>query len=89
MVWRRFPAAVFFWLAILPVASAQPPAVARGHGIASAQRLVDRPISEIRGLVGNEFRGVSTCTHLNDTLRRLGDLGPLADELGARASMPP
>ncbi len=27
MVWRRFPAAVFFWLAILPVASAQTRAV--------------------------------------------------------------
>ncbi len=41
---------------------------------ASAWRLHGRKVSEIRDTVRNEFHGVSTCTHLNDLLRSLGDV---------------
>lgn len=32
-----------------------------------------------RNRIRTEFVGTSTCTHLNDTLRSLGDLGALLD----------
>ncbi len=41
---------------------------------ASAGRLVGSPVDHLRDLVGREFRGLGTCTHLNDLLRALGDL---------------
>jgi hypothetical protein len=49
--------------------------------VASAERLAGLPIAEVRGRVRREFSGTSTCTHLNDTLRSLGDLSYLVDQL--------
>ena len=51
--------------------------------VASAERLAGMPIGELRTRVRREFTGTSTCTHLNDTLRALGDLEVLADQLPA------
>jgi hypothetical protein len=44
---------------------------------ASAQRLVGAPLAGLRKLVRATFTGVSTCTHLNDTLRSLEDVPEL------------
>ncbi len=49
--------------------------------VGSAARLVGGPVSDLRARVRADFVGVSTCTHLNDTLRSLADIGPL---LGTR-----
>ena len=43
----------------------------------SAQRLVGMPLEDVRRHVRDEFTGTSTCTHLNDALRSLGDLAHL------------
>ena len=51
---------------------------------ASAQRLVGRPITNLRPTVRAEFTGISTCTHLNDTLRSLEDVVGLAGRLRER-----
>jgi hypothetical protein len=48
---------------------------------ASAGRLVGRSAHDIRTLVRQDFRGLSTCTHLNDLLRSLGDIGALSQTL--------
>jgi hypothetical protein len=40
-------------------------------------------VGELRNRIRTEFVGISTCTHLNDTLRSLGDLDALLD-LGER-----
>lgn len=48
---------------------------------ASADRLVGQPIDAARDYVRRELRGTSTCTHLNDLLRSLGDVGSLATAL--------
>ncbi len=48
---------------------------------ASAQRLVGHPITALRPTVRAEFTGISTCTHLNDTLRSLEDVVGLAGRL--------
>lgn len=45
--------------------------------IASAQRIVGVLLSDVRRLVRDEFDGPSTCTHLNDELRALGDVHAL------------
>jgi hypothetical protein len=50
---------------------------------ASASRLNGRRLSDVRRLVPREFRGTSICTHLNDLLRSLADLGRLASLLPA------
>lgn len=42
--------------------------------MASAQRLVGTSIVDVRGRVRAEFRGETTCTHLNDQLRSLADV---------------
>jgi hypothetical protein len=47
----------------------------------SAGRLVGHHVSEVRTLVGRGFRGTTTCTHLNDLLRSLSDVGALAAHL--------
>ena len=47
----------------------------------SAQRLDGQPIAALRELVRRDFRGLGTCTHLNDLLRSLGDLAGLAAQL--------
>lgn len=44
---------------------------------ASADRLVGQPVAEIREFVRSSLRGTSTCTHLNDLLRSLGDVATL------------
>jgi hypothetical protein len=44
---------------------------------ASAQRLVGRPLAEIRREVRDTFDGITTCTHLNDELRAFGDVHAL------------
>jgi hypothetical protein len=48
---------------------------------ASAERLSGMTIAELRTRVRREFTGTSTCTHLNDTLRSLGDLEVLVGQL--------
>ena len=53
---------------------------------ASAGRLVGRRVDEVPALVRTDLRGTSTCTHLNDLLRTLGDVGALADQLLARTA---
>ncbi|HZP29567.1 MAG TPA: DUF2889 domain-containing protein, partial [Acidimicrobiia bacterium] len=45
--------------------------------VASAARLAGRPTAGLRGYVRETFVGTSTCTHLNDVLRGLADVGPL------------
>ena len=49
--------------------------------LASADRLSGMPVGELRSHVRREFKGTSTCTHLNDTLRSLGDVHALIDGL--------
>ncbi|HVU72046.1 MAG TPA: DUF2889 domain-containing protein [Mycobacteriales bacterium] len=43
----------------------------------SAHRIVGRSLPEIRRLVRDTFAGPTTCTHLNDELRALGDVHAL------------
>lgn len=45
---------------------------------ASADRLVGQQVSGVRDFVRTTMRGRSTCTHLNDLLRSLGDVATLA-----------
>lgn len=52
---------------------------------ASAGRLVGTSAAGLRSRVRAEFTGISTCTHLNDTLRALADVGTL---IGALESQP-
>lgn len=47
--------------------------------IASATRVEGMTLTELRGRIRGEFVGTSTCTHLNDTLRAIGDLEALLD----------
>jgi hypothetical protein len=49
----------------------------------SATRLCGEPVHGLRRLVRNNFHGVDTCTHLNDMLRSLADIAPLAALLAA------
>ena len=49
--------------------------------VASAERLSGMPVAELRTRVRREFTGTSTCTHLNDTLRSLGDLEVLVAQI--------
>jgi hypothetical protein len=49
----------------------------------SATRLCGEPVPGLRRLVRNNFHGVETCTHLNDMLRSLADIAPLAALLAA------
>ncbi len=53
--------------------------------LASAGRLSGMPVAELRNYVRREFKGTSTCTHLNDTLRSLGDVDVLVQALSAPA----
>jgi hypothetical protein len=50
---------------------------------ASAGRLAGTPVAGLRRRVREEFLGVGTCTHLNDTLRALADVGALIAVLRA------
>jgi Protein of unknown function (DUF2889) len=47
--------------------------------IGSAARVQGLTLSELRGRIRGGFVGVSTCTHLNDTLRAIADLAALLD----------
>ena len=47
--------------------------------IGSAARARGMTLWELRGRIRGEFVGTSTCTHLNDTLRAIGDLDGLLD----------
>lgn len=57
--------------------------------LASASRVVGMPIAQLRNRIRTEFVGVSTCTHLNDTLRCLGDIGALRAGRAALSSAGP
>jgi hypothetical protein len=50
---------------------------------ASAGRLAGMPFDGLRRTVRKTFTGPSTCTHLNDTLRSMEDVGALIDRLQA------
>lgn len=54
--------------------------------LASAGRITGMPIAQLRNRIRTEFVGVSTCTHLNDTLRCLGDIDALIDGREALSS---
>jgi hypothetical protein len=45
---------------------------------ASAGLLAGTPVAELRRRVRQDLTGISTCTHLNDLLRSLADIGALA-----------
>ena len=45
--------------------------------LASVRDTVGLRLGELRRRVRNEFVGTSTCTHLNDTLRSIGDVDHL------------
>jgi hypothetical protein len=47
----------------------------------SASWLVGEQVGAIDGLVRSKFKGVHTCTHLNDALRTLDDVAALRDTL--------
>ncbi|MDT5010305.1 MAG: hypothetical protein QOH57_1922 [Mycobacterium sp.] len=47
--------------------------------LGSAARVRGMALAELRPRIRTEFVGTSTCTHLNDTLRSLGDLDALID----------
>jgi hypothetical protein len=50
--------------------------------LASAQRVAGMAVAELRDRIRTEFTGISTCTHLNDTLRSLSDAQALLDARG-------
>jgi hypothetical protein len=52
---------------------------------ASAARLAGRRVDEVRDLVAREFKGTTTCTHLNDLLRSLAGLAALVPHLAGPA----
>jgi hypothetical protein len=52
---------------------------------ASAGAVVGRRLDELPDLVRKEFTGITTCTHLNDTLRSLADADGLLAQLGGSA----
>ncbi len=55
--------------------------------VPSAQRIVGVTLDSIRRLVRDEMTGTTTCTHLNDALRAVSDVGTLAailEDRGAR-----
>jgi hypothetical protein len=56
---------------VLPFVECRPAAL-------SAARVVHRRLDELRSAVRRELTGPSTCTHLNDQLRGLGDVETLA-----------
>ena len=49
----------------------------------SADRLVGQGLDDLRARIRAEFAGPTTCTHLNDMVRALADVGPLAARAGA------
>lgn len=57
------------------------------RAVHSASNVIGTPVAELRSLIRAEFRGVSTCTHLNDMLRSLADLAVLAEVLETSADL--
>lgn len=49
--------------------------------IGSAGRIAGKPVAVLRQLVAADFKGTSTCTHLNDVLRSLAGATALAEAL--------
>ena len=47
----------------------------------SARRLDGRAVGDVEQMIGSGFAGISTCTHLNDTLRGLAELPDLIASL--------
>ncbi len=54
--------------------------------LGSAQRLVGMPLAGLRPWVRATFTGTTTCTHLNDVLRGLADVGPMLSILDGALS---
>jgi hypothetical protein len=52
------------------------------NALASATRLAGEPVVGLRAKVHADFRGTTTCTHLNDVLRSLAGVAALAKGLG-------
>jgi len=48
------------------------------EALASAGRIAGEPVAKLRWRVMADFKGTSTCTHLNDVLRSLGSVTALA-----------
>ena len=46
--------------------------------LGSAARVVGQPVAALRDLVASDFKGTSTCTHLNDVLRSVAGATALA-----------
>lgn len=53
--------------------------------LGSAARLVGHSLADLRPWVRTTFVGTSTCTHLNDVLRGVADVGHLLDVVTTRA----
>lgn len=49
--------------------------------VGSAGRIVGNPVTALRQVVASDFKGTSTCTHLNDVLRSLAGATALAQAL--------
>ncbi|MEO7428607.1 MAG: DUF2889 domain-containing protein, partial [Acidimicrobiales bacterium] len=49
--------------------------------VGSAGRIVGQPVAALRQLVASDFKGTSTCTHLNDVLRSIAGATALAKAL--------
>ncbi len=54
--------------------------------VASAARIQGMALEDLRARVRAELVGTTTCTHLNDTLRALSDVGSLLAELAASSA---
>jgi hypothetical protein len=51
--------------------------------LGSTARIVGQPVTALRRLVASEFKGTSTCTHLNDVLRSVAGALSLAGALAS------
>ncbi|WP_241997164.1 DUF2889 domain-containing protein [Rhodococcus sp. SMB37] len=51
--------------------------------VAAVDRLIGKTVLNVAPLVGAEFRGVGSCTHLNDLLRSVVDVAELSTKLAA------
>jgi hypothetical protein len=56
---------------------------------ASAGRLTGDGLDDLRTRIQTDFVGATTCTHLNDMMRALADVGLLAARIGAVGADPP
>jgi hypothetical protein len=51
------------------------------NALASAGRIAGEPVADLRTKVHEDFRGITTCTHLNDVLRSLAGVSALAGSI--------